>query len=1177
MKRQFKGERRRPAGIRRHPASTLLFFCLLAATPAHAILDENGNGLSDLFEARFHNGTLFPDNHPKFLPDANPDGDHWSTALEAIIGTDPFSGNSPDGMLRPLVSRTRAVLGEPDASGNPVVVTPATIHVSFPTIAGKFYTLKASATLMAGSWTNAGEPFIGSGSVSTFHFPLPDPAKQFFTVYVEDIDQDFDGLSNSEEIELSTDPGNFDSDFDGASDLAEAAAGTDPKIAGNPLGHDDTDGIPNWQDADPADAAVCWRKAPESRYAIIELPATSGSADALGPSGHVIAHSRGHSSSSNYGYVPADFENFVWKPGATSWISLPASTTLFLECLDIDGNGNIYGKTGGSDRYSEFIALSHMDPIHLHTREVHCQWQATADGTYQAAVPCFSEDQGISQSGIVWYEFYGTDGMRSWLPLFDPVVVGNSVLAGLVYPYSADQEEACELMCLSGASSIKLTDKVNRWLNNLAITGSGNGWCVWTVTPHGGTGVTAFGKAGDGGVFERFDPPPGVTRHPVGFGGIDPQYLAEGVLETVVWRAPDALNFPGNLLSGTLKNTPAGNKEWTWTESTLRPDMPSGQINSRGEGISDSRIWRNGTWRELTTLMPDNHGYTDIRTIDTNSAGMILVHAKKDNVDKDLLLVPIDIRWEEIGAYNDSSGNPVEAFENIDEHIDPWTKVPNGLRLFPGYKNPDKTKLRNAINVVVTAGTAFVGKIVKVKAFDIDDTTNEAIDREHPENGNSKAIIDPNDKPNDGVPIVRVGDDNLTDYLGTPQSGRFFESGSWSDDEAEATVDANGEARFTFQTGMQPGNNYKIVVTHIDGHAFTPAQVTDPAADTYLGPRPQETSKAPSTPMLTVWRKLWVENDSMEAIPEDAFGNKLNDLHGTEQVPAILGASYDPATNRTRFRIPPPNDFSSFSTLENGILKIQGVRHPVPATEASDPWLPDDFGVFIEGDHSAIPVGSGFRLYDDDDLGLNAASLPRIDLVNEQMKSYYRKGFIEVVDAAKEDPGKDHNPNKNVPFRQNESVVALDTIADDSIDLTDRNELWTCPVVACYQREQDSDIDPNVTNFGDAESAGLGETNKIGFRDSEFSAVFAETCRDNYATLPLNPSRNPISLAEFIVIVASHEMGHHPLEKGAEQDHAEGGIMGEGSSDVPLYKSKGEAKFTPHSISRFRKTTQWSK
>lgn len=546
-------------------------------------------------------------------------------------------------------------------------------------------------------------------------------------------------------------------------------------------------------------------------------------------------------------------------------------------------------------------------------------------------------------------------------------------------------------------------------------------------------------------------------------------------------------------------------------------------------------------------------------------------------------LIPVKVTWKAI-----------DDWVNVSDHIDPWTNKPKGKRIFPDFKNPDDTEIRHKLQVIVKTIPELVGKAVKVKAFDIDDSTDETFDRIDPNNSFTAAVIDINKK---------VGNDNIIDYLGTARAGRFLSSGTVDTETAVGSVDANGETKFTLMIGMQPGSNYKVVVTEVDGHPFPAAQVTDPSLDTYLGPETTQTSKAPSSPMLTVWRKLWVENDSMGekkgdgsvvGIPVDAYGNKLNDLHQTLQPPTVSGISYDSATDLTKFKIPQSIDPSSFSNLENGRLKIVGVSHPVDSTSQvtivvpPTPYGPSgtymEFFVFVKGnlvkedpeDPSAIPVGSGFRLYDDDDTGLAGAPLPRTDLVNEQMKDYYKPAFIDVVDAAKEDPSKDHNPNKYVPFRANEFVHSLFTIANNAVDLTDRKELWTCPLVACYQREQDADIDPNEST-GDDEAAGFGETNKMSpYSAYEFSAVFVETCRDSVTRDLENYPNSSISTESMIVATSAHEMGHQPGpgDGDGEIAHAEEGLMTGGVAG-DLF-GPNALKFRAKSILRFRISQRWS-
>lgn len=47
------------------------------ALPAHAILDLNQNGMSDVWEKRYNDGNLFPNT---FTPSGDQDQDGWSNA-----------------------------------------------------------------------------------------------------------------------------------------------------------------------------------------------------------------------------------------------------------------------------------------------------------------------------------------------------------------------------------------------------------------------------------------------------------------------------------------------------------------------------------------------------------------------------------------------------------------------------------------------------------------------------------------------------------------------------------------------------------------------------------------------------------------------------------------------------------------------------------------------------------------------------------------------------------------------------------------------------------------------------------------------------------------------------------------------------------------------------------------
>lgn len=232
--------------------SVYLFFSLLGslllAPIASAVVDENNNGMSDIWERHYNDGDLFTNLDPQ----ADLDGDGYTNHDESLAGTDPTNGTPPAGFLVARITHVPAVYSTPiEEGGDPVLETSEGFLVEFHSLVGKQYTILFSPDLSEGSWNPAQDPVIGTGD----HLQLPAaptytdgtlvPAG-FWRVAVTDIDTDGDGdgdgLTDAEENELGTSSLFTDTNDDGIDDAMAVRMGLNP--AGD-TADADGDGVPD--------------------------------------------------------------------------------------------------------------------------------------------------------------------------------------------------------------------------------------------------------------------------------------------------------------------------------------------------------------------------------------------------------------------------------------------------------------------------------------------------------------------------------------------------------------------------------------------------------------------------------------------------------------------------------------------------------------------------------------------------------------------------------------------------------------------------------------------------------------------------------------------------------------------------------------------------------------------
>jgi hypothetical protein len=418
-------------------------------------------------------------------------------------------------------------------------------------------------------------------------------------------------------------------------------------------------------------------------------------------------------------------------------------------------------------------------------------------------------------------------------------------------------------------------------------------------------------------------------------------------------------------------------------------------------------------------------------------------------------------------------------------------------------------------------------------------------------------VDDPFDQVN-GIPNVSILDpDNPT--TGPDNRGAEGVALPWTTSKA---TEANGKARVQFTVSMQPGDNYRAGASVLsDAPAQADQTDADAADDGFVGkPGDFAEYKVPLTwsPMLTVWRHLWIERDTMAA-PDAAVLRGVASVAGVGPTPGAPGLTTVNVWNASNLSFDMNNyeeGFLSFTNCPSGVDRF-------PIVESySSPDLPHQIVVFGTPGACAV-VGTGCTLLDDDVSALGTPGNPRFPNGDDLLKTAFAPAYIEPLYVST-------SYETVVPFQ--EYLNASDVFYgfgswDDgrSPALVSSNGFWSCLIVGAWEgsdtaetgREHDGDPDYCNSPYSSIVPPTAAESVTTGVTDaaSGRSAIFFQGLADDAAC---NPGTDE---AHTVV----HEIGH---TCGVVGMHSHGGIMTEGA---PKY----ESRFTAITLKTFREQNPW--
>lgn len=442
---------------------------------------------------------------------------------------------------------------------------------------------------------------------------------------------------------------------------------------------------------------------------------------------------------------------------------------------------------------------------------------------------------------------------------------------------------------------------------------------------------------------------------------------------------------------------------------------------------------------------------------------------------------------------------PVKTLEMtaINSPLDTNPNLGGGQRIFPDKLTSGDTVNRTRVRIrAATASGA--NKVIFFRSYDLDDPSSSA------------APVDSNDTSG------ATGDDNR----GVPRLGIMTTAGgTGSTNVVSALTDSNGIALADLTVSVQPGDNFIVAAgsdqTYLNSVAVNGVNLRE---DGSYGGKLLPTVQAQITPMVTVWRRVHIEMDSMGLVAANQATGRTSTV--------------------TPYALANQTDINASTTLE--VDRFQGGRiilgsvgtFPVVSNTANR--------ITVQGIINSVPHNTNYTLYDDDDFnGNNGTTLigdigenvtsPDTSLIQNSdnpSENVFAPAYVRPI----YDVG---DNNSSVAFKLNSNTTsAANIIATYDFDAkaSEANvNFWTVYLLGAYQAWTTEDADPA------AEGAVLGIVDNL---NGQGANVFNEVLRAQEIT---------ITTVVNNAATTAHEIGH--LFNGA---HSDGGLMAQSTTRTSI-------------------------